>query len=36
METHEFVLSIVANDALVLKHQDISSHSADKICVVFD
>ena len=29
LEMHEWILSIVANDALVLKHQGISTHSAD-------
>ena len=28
-ETHEYVLSAVATDVLVLKHQAISIHSAD-------
>ena len=28
-ETHECVVSIVATDALVLKHQAISTHNAD-------
>ena len=27
-ETHEYVLSTVATDALVLKHQAIGTHSA--------
>ena len=29
VETHGYVLSTVATDALVLKHQAISSQSAD-------
>ena len=31
---HECVLSTVATDALVLKHQAISIHKADKIFIV--
>ena len=34
--THGYILSAVANDALVLKHQTISIHSADKIFIVLD
>ena len=30
VEMHECILSTVATDALVLKHQAISTHSADK------
>ena len=33
---HGYVISIVATDALVLKHQDISSHSADLILILID
>ena len=33
-ETHECVLSTVATDALVLKHQAICIHSADEISIV--
>ena len=29
LETHGYILSTVATDVLVLKHQDISIHSAD-------
>ena len=29
VETHGLILSTVATDVLVLKHQDISIHSAD-------
>ena len=34
MEMHGCILSIVATDALVLKHQAISTHSADEIFVL--
>ena len=33
---HGCVLSTVATDALVLKHQAISIHSAEKISIVLD
>ena len=33
---HGYLISTVATDALVLKHQDISSHSADEVYIVFD
>ena len=36
LEIHGCVISIVATDALVLKHQAISNHSADKIFIVLD
>ena len=36
LETHGCILSTVATDALVLKHQTISTHSADQICIAFD
>ena len=36
MEIHVYKLSTVAIDALVLKHQTISTHSADQICIAFD
>ena len=36
LETHGCLLSTVATDALVLKHQTINNHSADKICIVLD
>ena len=29
-------LSTVATDALVLKHQTISIHSAEQLCIAFD
>ena len=35
-ETHRCILSIVTTDVLVLKHQTISTHSADQICIPFD
>ena len=35
-ETHGCILSTVATDALVLKHQTISTHSSYQICIVFD
>ena len=35
-ETHVCVVSTVATDALVLKHQAISSHSADLTFIVLD
>ena len=36
LETHGCILSNVATDALVLKHQAISIHSADWIVNVLD
>ena len=36
LETYECVLSTVATDALVLKHQTISIPNADQICIEFD
>ena len=36
IKLHGCVLSAVATDALVLKHQGISNHSADKISIVSD
>ena len=36
LEMHEYILSIVATDALVLKHQAISIHSANYILIVLD
>ena len=36
LETHGCMLSIVATDALVLKHQTISIHSADLISIAVD
>ena len=35
-EMHECIFSTVATDALVLKHQAISIHSADYIFIVMD
>ena len=35
-ETHGCVVSTVATDALVLKHQAISIHNADWIFIVLD
>ena len=35
-ETHGCVVSTVATDALVLKHQAISIHNADKTFIVLD
>ena len=35
-ETHGCVVSIVATDALVLKHQAISIHNADWTFIVLD
>ena len=35
-ETHGCILSTVATDALVLKHQAISIHNADWIAIVLD
>ena len=34
METHWCLLNTVATDALVLKHQAISNHSADYVFIV--
>ena len=36
MEMHWCIPSTVATDALVLKHQAISIHSADQISIVLD
>ena len=36
LETHECVFSNVATGALVLKHQTISTHSADEIIFVLE
>ena len=36
LEMHGWILSIVATDALVLKHQGISIHSAHKISIALD
>ena len=36
LKTHMFVLSTVVIDDLVLKHQTISTHSTDQICIVYD
>ena len=36
LETHGCILSTVATDALVLKHQAISIYNADKIIAVLD
>ena len=36
LETHGYVLNTVTSDALVLKHQTISVHSADQISVELD
>ena len=36
LETHGCILSIVATDALVQKHQTISTNSADYIYIAFD
>ena len=36
LETHGYLLSTVATDALLLMHQGISMHSADKISIAFD
>ena len=36
LETHGCLLSTVATDALVLKHQGISSHSADLILIALE
>ena len=35
-ETHGCIVSTVATDALVLKHQAISIHNADKTFIVLD
>ena len=35
-ETHGYVVSTVATDALVLKHQAISIHNADLTFIVLD
>ena len=36
MEMHGCILSIVATDALVLKHQAISTHSADEMLILLE
>ena len=36
LEMHGCVLSIVATDGLVLKHQAISTHIADYIVIILD
>ena len=36
LETHRYMLSTVATDGLALKHQAISTHSADYIFIVLD
>ena len=36
LEIHGCVISSVATDGLVLKHQAISSHTIDKIVIVLD
>ena len=36
LETHGCVISTVATDALVLKHQFISTHSADYMFIKLD
>ena len=36
LKIHRYAVSIVATDALMLKHQAISNHSADKVFIVFD
>ena len=36
LEMHGRVLSTVVTDALVLKHQVISIHSADQLCIVYE
>ena len=36
LETHGCILSTVATDVLVLKHQDISIHSTDQSCIALD
>ena len=36
LEMHGCIYSNVATDALVLKHQGISSHSADSILILSD
>ena len=36
LEIHGYILSSVATDALVLKHQAISTHSTDKIVILLD
>ena len=34
LETHGFIISTLATDVLVLKHQDISIHSADLVFIL--
>ena len=36
LETHGHILSTAATNGLVLKHQAMSSHTADKIFIVLD
>ena len=36
LEMNGCILSIMATDVLVLKHQAISIHNADSICIVLD
>ena len=36
LEMHGRILSTEATDALVLKHQAISTHSADQLIIVLD
>ena len=36
LEMHECILGTLATDALVLKHQAISSHSADNISIILN
>ena len=36
LETNECILSTVATDALVLKHQAIRIHSADQMSIALD
>ena len=36
LEMYEYILSTVATDVLVLKHQAISIHSVDKRFIIWD
>ena len=36
LEMHGYIISIVATDALVLKHQAINIYNADYISIVLD
>ena len=36
LEKHGYLLSTVAMDDLVLKHQTISTHSAELMCIIID